>query len=212
MEVKMKTVFKTTVVSLLLGLCIFSALYFGYRTGNVEGLNQWEESGKPVDISAIKDVGRLEVLTTDVSLYLKDIYGKEDGTPLSATLYRKEGVAVYSIDLSKLVIVKDDMQRKMSIAIPETAISVELYVDETSTNLEASFIAHSWTGNANDGYAMAMNLSKSVYDEMMEELQNFDGLLLLAVDSGIKQIERLANAAVKDSKNWDIIVFLKKEL
>lgn len=217
MEENTKSIFKSIVKYLicfiLLGSVITIALYWGHRNGRIEGLNEGYEKGKTVqvEIQSINSIGKLEVLTADVNLYLADIYGKENETPSGATLYEKQGVAVYSIDLGKLVIVRDETQRKLFISIPESAFSVELFVDETSTEKRDEFIKHSWSESAGIGYSKAMNLDKDSYDLMKKALQDYDGLFLLAIDSGIKQIERLAKASIKDFKAWEVDVFLKKE-
>ena len=84
---------------------------------------------------------------------------------------------------------------------------VQLYADESSINNIAEFQANNnWTGSAEDGYRAYNNQQANGYQEMLDSLQESDGLMLEAKQSAISRVSELVSAIALDGTRCEVFL------
>ena len=175
--------------------------YHGITDGISAGTQEGHDAGIASDdvqatvSNEISKVGKLDVLAAGVRL--KDVLSI--GEDYKA-LYLLKGSIVFSLDLSQASVDAKDSELKIFLPKPE----MELYIDETATEKLAEYQAHSWTGNAHDGYTAYLNSRDKTEDEIKKSLVNYDTLMAQAKEASKNQVKELARAICGSDKTISV--------
>lgn len=160
-----------------------------------------------VKINSVKEIGELEVLSASVNLGITEVFDNDK----AAFHFRKEGTAIYSVNLEKLDDPSIDSEKKrLFVSIPMDAISVSLYVDESSTELAAEYQERGWTGNLETGFKKHITMTTESYEKSLQELQNSDGLMASAIKSAEDQIRMLVEGSLINSE-YKVVVNVMRD-
>lgn len=192
----LKKVFLIILLIIIVSLAIFGA-YLG-RYGSLI-------YKKPeVSLNTITSSGQLGVLSAHVNILNSLLIGSSSD-PDYINLYGQEAIAVYTVDLEKAEISRGENskgEKIIFIRLPEPY--VQLYVDERTTNNIAEYQKRNWTGNAEDGYRAYSNQTASGYREMLDSLQESDGLMLEAKKNAISRVSELIGALTLDGVRCEV--------
>lgn len=177
---------------------ISTGLKKGYKNGKEEGLSA--KDTKAEIKNRCSEIGNLEVLEAGIKLKNVNVLGDD-----YAALYLLKGVAVYSVNL-KDVDINDLGSDTIEVLLPE--ITVDIYIDESSTEKLAEYQKHSWSGSASDGLKEYMNTRSASDQSVKDTIENYPDLMEAAQSSAIKQIEIIAKTATANKK--DIVVNFKE--
>ena len=188
----------TILVLLLIVLAIFLGIYSGLNA-------EMRYEDMEVNLATITSSGRLGVLSAHVNI-LNSLMMGSSSNPDYLKLYGQEATAVYTVDLSQAEIsrgVNEKGEEIIFVRLPEPV--VQLYVDESSVENIAEYQANAnWTGTAEEGY-MAYNAQKaSSYKEMLDSLQESDGLMLEAKQSAMDRVSELISAVSLDEVRCEV--------
>lgn len=182
----------------LLVCVIFLGAYFGFTSDM-----RYEDPD--VNLNSITSSGRLGVLSAHVNI-LNSLMMGPSSNPDYLKLYGQDATAVYTVDLGQAEISRGTNGSGESIIfvrLPEPV--VQLYVDESSINNIAEFLANeNWTGSAEEGYLAYNNQKADGYQEMLESLQESDGLMLEAKQSAIARVSELVSAVALDGVRCEV--------
>ena len=182
----------------LLVCVIFLGAYFGLTS-------EMRYKEPDVSLNSITSSGRLGVLSAHVNI-LNSLMMGPSSNPDYLKLYGQDATAVYTVDLGQAEISRGTNGSGESIIfvrLPEPV--VQLYVDESSINNIAEFQANeNWTGSAEEGYLAYNNQKADGYQEMLESLQESDGLMLEAKQSAIARVSELVSAVALDGVRCEV--------
>ena len=154
-----------------------------------------------VKTDSVKEIGNLEVLSASVNLGITETFDNDK----AAFQFKKEGTAVYSVNLEKIEVSIDPEKKRLYASIPIEALSVTLYVDESSTEKVAEYQERGWTGNAETGYRKHLEMTTDGYEKIMQSLQNSSNLKTSAIVSAEEQIRMLIEASLIDNE-YEVVV------
>lgn len=158
-----------------------------------------------VSLDSITATGRLGVLSAHVNI-LNSLTMGAASNPDYMKLYGQDGTAVYTVDLSQAEISKGTNSKGESmifVRLPEPW--VQLYIDESSTKNIAEFQKNqNWTGSAEEGYLAYNTQNATGYQEMLDSLQESDGLMLEAKNCAIRRVSELVSAIALDDVQCEI--------
>lgn len=167
----------------------------GSADGVINGLQEGMEAGAAAGLSAedttadmkesLKEVGRLEVLAAGVTLRNLNEIGQEY-TNLSVI----NGDAIFSVDMTQAEISFSQDGKEVYIVIPEP--TMELYIDQSGTEILAEIQKPSFSVTAEDGLNAYLNSMAQTVDKVKETLANYDSLLAQAKDSALGQVRQMA--------------------
>lgn len=192
--------FKAILISgiLILLSAICAGVYFGVNA-------DMSYDDPTVNLNSIKTTGQLGVLSAHVNILNSLMFGSPADTDYMG-LFSQEATAVYYVDLEQAEIYEGINEKGNSIAfvkLPEP--SVALYVDETRTEKIAEYQVNSnWTGSAEAGYRAYFEQADAGYEEMLDSLQESDGLMLEAKSSAIQRVTELLKALSVEDKEFEV--------
>lgn len=167
----------------------------GSADGVINGLQEGMEAGAAAGLSAedttadmkesLKEVGRLEVLAAGVTLRNLNEIGQEY-TNLSVI----NGDAIFSVDMTQAEISFSQDGKEVYIVIPEP--TMELYIDQSGTEILAEIQKPFFGVTAEDGLNAYLNSMAQTVDKVKETLANYDSLLAQAKDSALEQVRQMA--------------------
>lgn len=171
----------------------------GSARGITNGVSQGAAAGEAEGLSAedttadiqetMESLGTLEVLIAGVTLKNVNQIGEAyEG------LYVIDGDAVFSVDLGQAEIrcSDDGSDSDIYITIPE--LTLEVYLDQSSTRKLAEIQNFSLTVTAEDGLTAYLNSMTNTVEKVKESMTNYDSLMENAKDSAIARVEQLASA------------------
>lgn len=173
----------------------------GVTTGLAKGSADGAEAGLSavdtnVDIAAaVKTVGKLEVLSADVSLTDFQTIGEVD-----TRLICVKGNAVFTVDVSKAGIRFEEST--IHIVLPKPEVTLYLYQDSSEVLAESEHF--SFDVGAKDGIEAYINSMKNIVQNSTEKIANYDALMDAAKDAAKRQVERLATAACAGDYTLDV--------
>lgn len=188
-----KRYIKMAIIVVLLIVLIAVFVRKSFHTG--------ETTKSVVKIDSVKEIGNLEVLSASVNLGITETFDNDK----AAFQFKKEGTAVYSVNLEKIEISIDPEKKRLYASIPIDAISVTLYVDESSAEKVAEYQERGWTGNAETGYRKHLEMTTDGYEKMMQSLQNSSSLKTTAIESAEDQIQMLIEGSLIDNE-YEVVV------
>lgn len=167
----------------------------GSAEGMFKGLQEGMEAGEAAGLSAedttadmkesLKEVGRLEVLAAGVTLRNVNKIGQE-----YTNLSMLNGDAIFSVDMTQAEISFSQDGKEVYIVIPEP--TMELYIDQSGTEILAEIQNPSFGVTAEDGLNAYLNSMAQTVDKVKETLANYDSLLAQAKDSALEQVRQMA--------------------
>lgn len=167
----------------------------GSADGMFKGLQEGMEAGEAAGLSAedttadmkesLKEVGRLEVLAAGVTLRNVNKIGQE-----YTNLSMLNGDAIFSVDMTQAEISFSQDGKEVYIVIPEP--TMELYIDQSGTEILAEIQNPSFGVTAEDGLNAYLNSMAQTVDKVKETLANYDSLLAQAKDSALEQVRQMA--------------------
>lgn len=167
----------------------------GSAEGMFKGLQEGMEAGEAAGLSAedttadmkesLKEVGRLEVLAAGVTLRNVNKIGQE-----YTNLSMLNGDAIFSVDMTQAEISFSQDGKEVYIVIPEP--TMELYIDQSGTEILAEIQKPSFGVTAEDGLNAYLNSMAQTVDKVKETLANYDSLLAQAKDSALEQVRQMA--------------------
>ena len=175
-----------------------TGMAIGSYKGITEGLDQGYDAGKEEGLSAedtmakmaetIENMGRLEVLVAGVRLQNCHSIGDD-----YAALYILKGDAVFTVDLTEAVISYSADGADLVILLPQP--EMELYIDDSQTELLAEYQKTPFSGKAEDGFTAYLNSMSQTVEEIKDTMVDYENLLAQARDSAVTQVSMLAEAA-----------------
>ena len=167
----------------------------GYTEALSAEIPQGKEDGKEEGLSAkdtvivvqekMKEVAKLEVLVASVSLDNFHTLGEK-----YAALYLIKSDAVFSVDLSNLLV--DKIDDKLYVTVPK--IDIECHDDPRESMQIAEWQKGHFSGNAEDGFDAYLNSMQQISDNREAELAKNETLMTMAKASAKKQLERLLSS------------------
>lgn len=169
-----------------------------YNEGKRQGLSA--EDTEAYITNKMSDIGKLEILDAGVKVTNLHKIGNS-----YANLYISKGNAIFSVDLSTAVIVVNENEITVTLAEP----TVEIFIDEQSTESLAEWQKASFTGTTEDGYFAYLNSWNNSREEIEGAIENYDKLINSAKEAGITQIEAIVKAC--KGKKAKVVVEYKTE-
>lgn len=155
----------------------------GYEAGREEGLSA---NDTKVDIvSEIKEIGKLEVLRVESEIV--DSFGVGDDYK---GLFLHKGIATFSVDFSKINIMREDSIITIVLPNPE----VEFGIDESESEKMVEWQKYFWSNDTEAGYTAYMNSMEQIKEKSATEMENYEDLERLAKESAKKQVEILVSS------------------
>lgn len=171
---------------------IANGSYNGIIKGMQKGIDDAKEDellnpDTTVDVSGtFKAIGKLEVLRAGVTLKNINVIGDT-----YKALRVISGNAIFSVDLSEADIRFSEDGKNVYIHIPTPTL--ELYLDQSSTEKLAETQKFSLTVKAQDGFKATLNSMTQTVDSVKDSLSNYDTLMDIAKQSAKKQVTMLAS-------------------
>lgn len=162
---------------------ITEGLEKGYEAGREEGLSA---NDTKVDIvSEIKEIGKLEVLMVESEIV--DFFGVGDDYK---GLFLHKGIATFSVDFSKIDIMKEDSIITIVLPNPE----VEFRIDESESEKIAEWQKYPWSNDTEAGYTAYTNSMEQIKEKSASEMENYEDWERMAKESAKKQVEILVSS------------------
>ena len=178
----------------------------GSLEGVTQGLTEGEEAGKADGLSAqdtsatlgtrIKAIGKLEVLSADVTLH--DYLNIGDGFEVIVLC---QGEMMFTVDLMHAELKYPD-DGHLTVILPEPESTFRL--DDEKTRKLASDQRHSWTGTNEDGYQAYMNSVRKIAAQGAKYTEKYSVYRKMAMDSAEKQVSFLIQSAAKEEVAVDV--------
>lgn len=179
-----------------------TGIAIGSFKGITTGINEGAEKGKEEGLLAkdskialqneINELGKLEVLVANVEIPDFHKYGDK-----YAALYLFRGKAIFSVDMSKIVISTDDLGTyHIIVPLPEANVSIDPLETERIVEKQRQF----FNGNTEDGFDAFLNTFNTTQSLSQEKISNYDFLRNQAKTYVIDQILNLANSMSIDQK------------
>ncbi len=149
--------------------------------------------------SALAEVGRLDVLSASVSL--RNFHQAGGGKYESLEVVF--GDATFFVDLNDAVISETE-EGEILIKIPNPRM--ELYIDESKSELLAEREEFSWSDNAEAGYNAYIDSRGEVFEDAKGKMAHFDWLLSQARESAKNSIKSIVKNASIEEKTV-VVVF-----
>lgn len=182
---------KSIVIILILGLSIVSGIFIGRYVNS----KNTDTSAVEIDVTEVKQIGKLEVMTASVQVNRQIFISKKDNVQY-ASLYTVPGTAVYTVDLSNLEIdcvgSSENGGYKLLVGIPPLESTLMVREDELEKLDE--YQKGSFTGSAKEGYEKYLTITKESVSAVEKEISNADGLLSMAKESAKTQIQMLIDS------------------
>jgi hypothetical protein len=159
----------------------------GVQEGREAGLSAEDTIAKISNVieSNISGLGNLEVLIANVGLTTYHEIGDKYGA-----LYFTRGNAVFTVDLSKVMITHKD--GLISIVLPKPVAEIKL--DPTQTELLKDWQNSYFDGTDSEGFESQLNQINDIKNCSESEIANYTELMNLAAESAVNQVTEIANA------------------
>lgn len=186
--------------------CLFAAPAIGMAAGTAtgsfrgvtQGLAAGAEAGKEAGLSAedttvkignkMTETGNLQVMLVDLTL--SDIYQQgSENNPQYAALLDIKGEGVFSVDLTQSKVVYNEIEKQITIAIPEPVFTP--YLDDNTVEILAEYKPRFLDGSTINGYQGYLNSRAQIDKRLQEEMLS---MLEPAKESALKQVELLARS------------------
>lgn len=174
--------------------------YDGYVEGKEDGKRDGEKAGLSAEDTqvslqqAVTAAGKLEVLAAGVSL--KNL--NEIGDTYKS-LYMASGEAIFTVNLINAEVSFNEDHSDIHIAIPRPTLQV--YLDQNSTQKLAETQKFSFTVGSEDGITAYLNSMSQSMDKVSETIANYDALVELAEEASVNQVRQLASALLPAGSN-----------
>ncbi len=168
--------------------------YVGWQEGHADGKEQAlaEPDVQTVVKSQMAEIGRLAVLEAEVCLHGFTQIGTD-----YYCLEALQGEAKFTVDLEQTTI--EHTGTTIQVTLPP--VEMQLYFDESKTEVLAEYQKDEWTGTAKDGFTAITNTRKETFEQAREEIRNYDALMAQAEQLAKANVERLLEQVkVNDKK------------
>lgn len=208
-------------VASTLGYAVGTAVgsYTGFTEGRAEGKKAGKSAGLSAEdtqteleaIMASRKYGRLTVMTADITLENFQTYGEGDmfGNPAYAVLYRIDGKATFTVDLSSMTAEYGDDENEIVITIPDPSAAVS--IDEDTLEILDEYERAVTNGSTKDGITAAINSRAKMAEKTPEELENYDALMTQAREAARDQLTGIARAATIGGKTIEVQILQEEE-
>lgn len=179
---------------IIVGILLLIFVVVGIVIGREISSGKTNTTEITTSMTSVKQIGELEIMTASVQVNRQIFISKKDETQYAA-LYTVPGTAVYTVDLSELIIDcvgSKEGGYKLLVGIPPLESSLLIREDELEKLDE--YQKGTFTGVAKEGYEKYLQVTKESVAAVEKEISNSDSLMSMAEESAKTQIGLLIDS------------------
>ena len=171
----------------------------GAEAGKIEGQSAKDTSAKIV--GEIKNLNRLEVMVAGIKINNDHMEGQSVYKSLSVV----KGNAVFSVAFDDVSLELSEDLSTAKVTVPD--VSVDLYIDNSSTKIIAEYQKNKFAGTASDGFTDYINSANETSEKAEDVIENYDVLRAAARESAKKTISSLVCSINRKISKVDVEFF-----